>query len=214
LIQLPEEIIKEVENISKPSDSSILKPAYVYDFLLCKSDLNKDSGILIKKKFKDFRWAEVKTGYSLLSKRQIRTLKKIKIPLYRYRIPYSLSESTEVEIYYDLVDSKFLSEHWLDSEGNTINMQNNSFKKNKTSFKKVTPEKFLEVKQGLKKLFQVTRYQSNDPNISERFEITKTGAKFHVLYYKKGTLLIQGDESLEGFNKVIKLIEFSLENDS
>jgi len=36
LIKLPEELIKEVEQISKPSNSSILKPTFVYDFLTCK----------------------------------------------------------------------------------------------------------------------------------------------------------------------------------
>ena len=215
LVLLPEEIVKEVKEISNPSNSSILEPTYVYDFLICKiGQLHKDSGILKKKRFKDFRWAEVKTGYSQLSKRQIRTREKITIPLYRYRVPHSLSESEEVEIFYDLVDDRFLFEHGLDSEGNKITLPYNATKENKTSFKKITPEKFLEIKQGLKKLFKVTAYHSNDPHISERFEIVKKGAKFPVSYYKKGTLLIQGDKSLEGFKQVIKFIEFSLKGDS
>lgn len=36
LISLPTEIIKEVEDISKPSNSSILNSSFVYDFFLCK----------------------------------------------------------------------------------------------------------------------------------------------------------------------------------
>ena len=116
LIRLPQEIIREVEYVSKPSNSSILNPAFVYDFLLCKVDqTHKDSDIIKKKNFKDFRWAEIKTGYSALTKRQISTLKKISIPLYRYRVPNSKLGSKEVDIYEDLVDSKFLSEHSLDS---------------------------------------------------------------------------------------------------
>jgi len=116
LVHLPDEIIKEVEQISKPTNSSILNPTYVYDFLICKvGQTTKDSDIIKKKNFKDFRWAEVKTGYSELTKRQINTLNKIKIPLYRYRVPNSKLSSYEVDIYYDLVDSKFLYEHGLDS---------------------------------------------------------------------------------------------------
>ncbi len=87
-VLLPDEIINEVEHISKPSNSSILKPSYVYDFLICKVDqTSKDFEILKIKKKKDFRWAEVKTGSRQLTKRQIRTLEKITIPLYRYRVP-------------------------------------------------------------------------------------------------------------------------------
>jgi len=215
LIRLPEAIIKEVEQISKPSNSSTLKPSFVYDFLTCKvGQTYKDGGIIKVKNKNDFSWVEVKTGFVELTKSQIQTSKKIKIPLYRFRIPNSLLGSEEVDIYSNLVNEKFLVEHGLDLKINKIPIPQNSLKKNKTSFKKVTPEKFSKIKKGLKKLFQVTPYQSNDPNISERFEIVKTGAKFPVSYYKKGTLLIQGDESLDDFQRVIKFIEFSLKNDS
>ena len=116
LIHLPQEIIREVEYVSKPSNSSILNPTFVYDFLLCKLDqTHNDSDIIKKKNFKDFRWAEIKTGYSNLTKRQISTLKKISIPLYRYRVPNSKLGSKEVEIHDDLVDSKYLFDNWLDS---------------------------------------------------------------------------------------------------
>ncbi|QMU54807.1 MAG: hypothetical protein GKS07_07920 [Nitrosopumilus sp.] len=109
-IQLPDEIIKEVERISNPSNSSILNPTYVYDFLLCKvGQTVKDSNIIKKKNFEDVRWAEVKTGYSKLTARQISTQKKITIPLYRYRVPNSKVGSDKVEIFDDLVDSEFLS---------------------------------------------------------------------------------------------------------
>ncbi|GKS67501.1 hypothetical protein YTPLAS73_10480 [Nitrosarchaeum sp.] len=116
LVRLPEEIIREVEDTSKPSNSSILNPSFVYDFLLCKvGQTDKDSEILKKKNYKDFRWAEVKTGYSELTKKQIRTLEKITIPLYRYRVPNSKLSPKEVDIYDDLVDSEFLFENGLDS---------------------------------------------------------------------------------------------------
>ncbi len=214
LIKLPEELIKEVEQISKPSNSSILKPSFVYDFLTCKVSQTGKDGILKVKNKRNFNWVEVKTGSRELTKNQILTSKKIAIPLFRFRVPNPLLSSEEVDIYSDKVDSKYLFEHGLDSKASIITKPYNSSKENKTSFKKVIPKNFSKIKQGLKKLFNVTPYQSDDPNVSERFEIVITGAKFPVSYYKNGTLLIQGDKSLEGFKQVIKFIKHTLENDS
>ena len=79
-----------------------------------------------------------------------------------------------------------------------------------TSFKKISPDTFAEIKQGLKKLFKVTEFQSNDPAIIESFEIVSMGAKFPVSYYKTGTLLIQGDKKLDEYKRAIDFIEYSL----
>jgi len=214
LIKLPEELIKEVEQISRPSNSSILKPTFVYDFLTCRVGQTNKDGILKVKNKRNFNWVEVKTGGRELTKNQIRTLKKITIPLFRFRVPNPLLSTEEVDIYSDKVDSKYLFEHGLDSKASIITKPYNSSKESRTSFKKVSPKKFPKIKQGLKKLFKVTPHQSDDPNVSERLEIVIIGAKFHVSYYKNGTLLIQGDESLEGFKQVIKFIKHALENDS
>jgi len=117
LIQLPEEIIKEVERISKPSNSSVLNPTFVYDFLTCRADQTSKEGKILKVKNKrDFCWAEVKTGMQELSKNQIQTLKKITIPLFRFRVPYPLSGSEEeVVIHWDEVNFNYLLEHNLNS---------------------------------------------------------------------------------------------------
>ena len=116
LVQLPEEIIKEVERISKPSNSSILNPTFVYDFLTCKADQTSKDGELLKvKNKKDFCWVEVKTGSRELTKNQIKTWKKIKIPLFRFRVPNPVLSSEEVDIYWDKVNSKYIFEHGLDS---------------------------------------------------------------------------------------------------
>jgi len=115
LVKLPEELIKEVVQISKPSNSSILKPTFVYDFLTCKVGQTSKSGIIKVKNKRDFSWVEVKTGGRELTKNQIRTLKKITIPLFRFRVPNPLLPAKEVDIYSDKVDSKYLKEHWLDS---------------------------------------------------------------------------------------------------
>lgn len=94
LIKLPDEIIKEVELISEPSNSSILNPTFVYDFLACKVGKDwKEKDVLNVKDKKDFCWVEVKTGREELTKNQIHTIKKITIPLYRFRIPTPLISS-------------------------------------------------------------------------------------------------------------------------
>ena len=68
-VRLPDIIIKEIEDISKPSNSSAQNPSYVYDFLICKTGQTPKDSAIIKINYKNFRWAEVKTGYSELSKR-------------------------------------------------------------------------------------------------------------------------------------------------
>ena len=110
LVKLPDEIIKEANNISKPSNSSILHPSFVYDFLACKVGQDwKEKEILNVKNMKDFCWVDVKTGLNELTPNQISTLKKITIPLYRFRVPNPLVPSKDVTIYWDEVNSEYLS---------------------------------------------------------------------------------------------------------
>ncbi|MBM3910417.1 MAG: hypothetical protein FJ356_02065 [Thaumarchaeota archaeon] len=116
LVQLPEEIIKEIESISKPSNSSTLNPTFVYDFLTCKVGLGrKEDEILQMKNKNDFSWVEVKTSNVGLTRNQVQTLKKITIPLYRFRVPNPLLKANEVYIYGDEVNSDYLRNHQLDS---------------------------------------------------------------------------------------------------
>ena len=110
IIRLPDDIINEVKNISRPSNSSILKPSFVYDFLACKVGQDwKERDIVNIKDKNDFCWVDVKTGNSELTPNQILTTKKITIPLYRFRVPTPLIPSRNVEIYWDKVDSEYLS---------------------------------------------------------------------------------------------------------
>lgn len=118
-VKIPKEIIPEIEEISKPtSNSTTYDPYYVYDFLVCEVGNNKRFNYTIETKKKDhFFWAEVKTGYSKLSSNQILTSKKKSLPLFRFRVPYSLGPADEVDIYKDEVDSKFLRDHDLVPQG-------------------------------------------------------------------------------------------------
>ncbi len=80
------------------------------------------------------------------------------------------------------------------------------------SFKSVSSEDFEEIKSGLKKLFNIIPYPSNDQSILESFDIVSLGFKISITYYKTGTLLVQGDESHEDFQIIIRFIEFYLES--
>jgi len=113
-VKIPEEIIPEIEEISKPTSNSTYGPSYVYDFLACKVGNNKKFNYTIetRKKF-HFVWVEVKTGSSELTPNQIKSLKKLSLRLFRFRIPYPLGPAEEVNIYKDEVDSKFLINHGL-----------------------------------------------------------------------------------------------------
>ena len=119
-VKIPEEIIPEIKEVSKPTSNSTYDPSYVYDFLACKVGNNKRFNYTIETKKKlNFVWVEVKTGYSELTPNQINTLKKISLRLFRFRVPYSLGPAKEVDIYIDEVDTKFLSEHNLISQKNS-----------------------------------------------------------------------------------------------
>jgi len=79
-IKMPDEIKEEVARISKPSNSSILSPSYVFDFLACKIGNGARAEIFKPKSKDDFRWIEVKTGESELSPNQWRKLRQVTIP--------------------------------------------------------------------------------------------------------------------------------------
>ena len=67
------------------------------------------------------------------------------------------------------------------------------------SFKNVNAAGFEEIKIGLKKLFNITPYPSNDESVIESFDIVSLGFKFSITYYKTGTLLVQGMKHMRTF---------------
>lgn len=116
LVKIPSEIQKEIMEIAKPSNNKEENPSFVYDFLSCKAYESNDPRHLDEMKVDDFRWVEVKTGGSELSPNQIDTLKKIKLPLIRCRVANVLAPPEEVQIYWDEVDSAYLSRFKDDSK--------------------------------------------------------------------------------------------------
>jgi hypothetical protein len=79
-----------------------------------------------------------------------------------------------------------------------------------TSFKKVQSEDFKEIKKGLKKLYNVIEYSSNDHSVIENFDVAVLGSKFTISYYKTRTLLLQGDGKLDDFKIVVRFINHIL----
>jgi len=112
-VKIPKEIIPEIKEISKPSNAKIFEPSYVYDFLACRIIRGDNIDAIVAKQKKDFCWVEVKTGYQDLTDNQVQTLKKITIPLYRFRIPNPLVSPRDVYIYWDEVTPDYLLEHNL-----------------------------------------------------------------------------------------------------
>ena len=118
-VKIPKEIIPEIEEISKPSNNSLYEPSYVYDFLACNVGDWKKNLVLDNREKRHFCWVEVKTGLQELNPNQIKTLKKLSLRLFRFRVPYPLPEKP-VDIYYDKVNSEYLVNHSLDAEGNQL----------------------------------------------------------------------------------------------
>ncbi len=116
LVKIPPEIQKEITDVAKPTNDKEENPSFVYDFLACKAYENTDPRHLDNMSFEDFRWVEVKTGYSDLSTNQIDTLKKIKMPLIRCRVANVLAPPEQIRIYWDEVDSTYLSRFKNDSK--------------------------------------------------------------------------------------------------
>lgn len=109
LVKIPSEIQQEIVEIAKPSNNKEENPSFVYDFLACKAYESKDPRHLDEIKTDDFRWVEVKTGNTELSPNQIDALRKIKLPLIRCRVANVLAPPKEVRIYWDEVNSEYLS---------------------------------------------------------------------------------------------------------
>lgn len=107
LLKIPVEIQKEIIMISKLSKKKE-DFSFSYDFLVCKTWKSNTPRPLKDIKSEDFRWVEVKTGYDKFSPDQIDTLKKIKIPLVKYRVANVLAPPQEVKISWDELNESCL----------------------------------------------------------------------------------------------------------
>ena len=99
-IKIPDEIKGEISRLSKPSNSSKLKPSYVFDFLACKIGKGSSVDIFKPKSKDDFRWVEVKTGESELSPNQWRKQREVTIPLVICVIPNVTDRPRFVKTYW------------------------------------------------------------------------------------------------------------------
>lgn len=101
LVDIPLDIQKEIYNITRPSNRDEASPSFVYDFLACKAFESDDPRRLDGLNPNNFRWVEVKTGNSVLSNNQIRTLHKISLPLAIFRIPNILDPPQDWKVMWE-----------------------------------------------------------------------------------------------------------------
>lgn len=119
-VKIPKEIIPEIAEISTPTNQNLYAPSYVYDFLACYVGKGKKHHVIVDDREKrHFCWVEVKTGRNELSPNQVKTLKKLSLRLFRFRVPYPLPKEPPY-IHYDQVNSEYLVNHSLDAEGNQL----------------------------------------------------------------------------------------------
>ena len=99
----------EIYEITRPSNRDEASPSFVYDFLACRAFDRDDPRRLDGLEPDDFRWVEVKTGNSVLTNNQIRTLNEISLPLAIFRIPNILDSPEDWEILWNEGDA----DYWL-----------------------------------------------------------------------------------------------------
>jgi hypothetical protein len=102
LVNIPLEIQKEITSIARSGNKKEENPSFAYNFLACR--VNENLRNLTDMKLEDFRWVEVKTGYSKLGQNQFDTLKKNKILLFRCRVANVLAPPEEVKVSWDEVN--------------------------------------------------------------------------------------------------------------
>src|SRR5574337_641579 len=108
LVKIPSEVQKEITSIARSTRKKEENPSFAYHFLACKVYESKDPRNLTDRKPEDFRWTEVKTGYSKLGQNQFDTSKKLKISLFRCRVANVLAPPEEVKVFWDEVNESCL----------------------------------------------------------------------------------------------------------
>ena len=106
-IIIPEEIRDEVSEIAKPTNHSSTSPSFVFDFLACNVKKYREYSDV--KSITFFTWVESKTGQTIFSGSQIKTMSKISMPLAIFQIDNVLDYPDKIKMHYDLKSGK----EWL-----------------------------------------------------------------------------------------------------
>lgn len=104
-INIPKYIRSEVTHISKPSNSDVHNPSFVFDYLACKIGEADVSRTLHPTK-DDFCWAEVKTGLGIFSDNQYKTLSDIRLPIAVFSIEDVLAKPQYIDMDWDIMSGK------------------------------------------------------------------------------------------------------------
>lgn len=102
-VRVPDNIVQEIREFSKPVSKDEFKPTFVFDFLTVslKASFKKEDGCFYKQEpyltHKAFNWIEIKTGKAKLSKNQKKFCDKSKIGVKLFRISTSFPEQYDVK---------------------------------------------------------------------------------------------------------------------
>lgn len=109
-VRIHEQIVREIKEISKPTNQSKENPSFVFDYLACKvGQKDRYDGVIVASPLA-LCWVEVKTGKSAFSDSQIEAMERIKLPLAVFYIRDVLAPPRKIEIEWDIRSGQ----EWLD----------------------------------------------------------------------------------------------------
>ena len=107
-ILIPQKFRDEISWVIKPTNNSVTRPSFVFDFLACKVGTSKNYSKTITGS--NFAWVESKTGSGVFSSSQYKTMSKIKLPLAIFHISDVIASPKSIKMKADIA----LGKDWLE----------------------------------------------------------------------------------------------------
>jgi hypothetical protein len=100
-VKIPDEIVEEIRNISKPSNRKEHEPSFQLDFLTVslRCSFNYSDGKYVQLPYltpRAFNWVEIKTGKGKLTRNQKSLIGNTEIPLSIFRVNTEMPPKMEV----------------------------------------------------------------------------------------------------------------------
>ena len=109
-VRIPEELISEIKDVSKPKYVKG-SPSYVFDFLACKIKDTENISDILNKSSDNFRWIEVKSEGGKVSSNQLETMNKVEISFVLV-VVYNVRKTpldVDLQFYYDKVPDSMVN---------------------------------------------------------------------------------------------------------